>query len=363
MRSAMRLGLQALLQHPWLLLVLGINTALPLMCALLIGGYQTDMLNRYDTVNPSLLVIQENGSMGEFYGSRIPAKTADLLRARGYADPIAEIHAVTGATPGSAVLLRGIDPARYQETERFRILAGRPLSVSDPPRATMIGAQLARVRDAIPGGPIQIRGREFDVVGIFETGAVTDFEAWVSLPDAQALLGWDDDVSVFVVPAGGSLKAGDPLPGGLAAVERGASGRNLAREWGPLFDLLDAIAVSLGVWSALALAATLGRLAWLRRRDLGVMRVVGYESASLAAHVCAQGLAVAGVATLLAFAGASAIGALSPLQTSGVQVRMALEGRTVALVLACGLGIGFAGSVVPAAWLARIPLSELVREE
>ena len=34
-----------------------------------------------------------------------------------------------------------------------------------------------------------------------------------------------------------------------------------------------------------------------------------------------------------------------------------------ALVLACGLGIGFAGSVVPAAWLARMPLSELVREE
>lgn len=363
MRSTIRLGLQALLQHPWLLIVLGINTALPLMCALLIGGYQTDMRNRYETVNPSLLVIQENGSMGEFYGSRIPVKTAELLRARGYADPIAEIHAVTGATPGSAVLLRGVDPARYQEIERFRIMGGRPLSASDPTRATMIGAQLARVREAGVGGPIQIRGREFVVVGIFETGAVTDFEAWTSLRDAQDLLGWGNDVSLFVVPADGPLKSGDPLPGGLAAVERGASGRNLAREWGPLFDLLNAIAVSLGVWSALALAATLGRLAWLRRRDLGVMRVVGYTPGALAAHVAAQGLAVAALATMLAFAGASAVGALNPLQTSGVQVRMVLDVRTVAFVLACGLGIGLAGSVVPAVWLARMPLAGLVRAD
>jgi len=363
MRSAMRLGLQALLQHPWLLIVLAINTALPLMCALLIGGYQTDMLSRYDTVNPSLLVIQESGSMGEFYGSRIPSATVELLRARGYAHPIPEIHNVTGATPASAVLLRGIDPARYQEIETFRLLYGRPLNANDPPRATMIGSQLARNRDAVLGGPIQIRGREFIVVGVFETGTVSDFEAWVSLRDAQDLLGWDDAVSIFVVPAGGSVKPGDELPGGLSAVERGASGRNLTREWRPLFDLLGSIAGSLGIWSALALSATLGRLTWLRRRDLGVMRVVGYEPAALAIHVCAQGLAVAALATLLAFAGASAIGAASPLQTSGVQVRMVIEARTVAFVLACALGIGLAGSVVPAVWLARMPLSGLVRAE
>ena len=359
----MRLGLQALLQHPWLLIVLAINTALPLMCALLIGGYQTDMLSRYDTVNPSLLVIQESGSMGEFYGSRIPAATVELLRARGYAHPIPEIHNVTGATPASAVLLRGIDPARFQEIETFRLVSGRPLTASDPRRATMIGTQLARDRDAAPGGPIQIRGREFIVVGVFETGTVSDFEAWVSLRDAQDLLGWDDAVSIFVVPAGGAVKSGDELPGGLSAVERGASGRNLTREWRPLFDLLGSIAASLGIWSALALAATLGRLTWLRRRDLGVMRVLGYEPAGLAAHVCAQGLAVAALATLLAFAGASALGAVSPLQTSGVQVRMVLEARTVALVLACALGIGLAGSVVPAIWLARMPLAGLVRSE
>lgn len=363
MTSAIWLGIRALLRHPWLLIVLGINTAIPLMCAVIIDAYRTDLQNRYATLDPSYLVIQESGSMGEFYGSRIPAEKVETLRALGYANPIAEIHNVTGATPASAVLLRGVDPARYTEVEPYRIVAGRPLAVSDPPRAALIGVQLARDREASPGGLILLRGREFNVVGVFETGTVSDFEAWVSLRDAQDLLGWGNEVSIFLVPAGGVLKAGDALPGGLSAVEKGASGRNLAREWEPLFNLLDAIAASLGLWSALALAAALGRIAWLRRRDLGVLRVVGFEPAALAAHVCAQGLTVTTLASLIAFGGAWAISAAIRIQTSGVRVQAVLEPRTMALGLAAGLAIGLAGSVVPALWLARAPLPGLVRAE
>ena len=189
MRAAARLGIQALFAHPWLLAMLAMNTALPLMCALLLDAYRTDMLNRYDRSDRSMLVIQDSGSMGEFYGSRIPVEIGDALRARGYMDPVPEIHNVTGSTPASAVLLRGVDPERYRRIETFRTVAGRPLSLGDRPRAAMIGVKLAQDRNAVAGTQIQIRGRAFDVIGVFETGTYADFEAWISLRDAQDLLG------------------------------------------------------------------------------------------------------------------------------------------------------------------------------
>ena len=168
-------------------------------------------------------------------------------------------------------------------------------------------------------------------------------------------------MSVFVVPIGGGLKAGDPLPGGLSAVEKGSSGRNLVREWGSLFTLLGMIAASLAVWSALALAAALGRVAWLRRRDLGVLRAVGFQRLALAAHVCIQGVIVASLAASMAFAGAAAIGAFIPLQTAGIRISAVFEPGTIALLLVYALGIGLAGSAGPALWLARQPTSALLR--
>ena len=55
-------------------------------------------------------------------------------------------------------------------------------------------------------------------MGTFQTGMYVDNEAWVALEDAQTLLGYGKDVSIFIIPDEGILSSGDTLPGGVSIV-------------------------------------------------------------------------------------------------------------------------------------------------
>ena len=89
----------------------------------------------------------------------------------------------------------------------------------------MIGARLAEERQLLPGDMIPVRGRDFQVVGIFDVNTYASNEVWISLEDAQALLGWGTDVSVYVIPNGETYQEGDTLPGGISVVEKETAGQ------------------------------------------------------------------------------------------------------------------------------------------
>ena len=239
------LGLRALVAHWRTVVIMALTIALSLAAFLLLSAYRA-MSSRYAQLSESFLVAEQIGSIGEFYGSRLPIAAAETLRSAGAGLIVPEIHTVTGTTTANAVLLRGVSLDEYTRIESFRITAGRALQPGDPPRTVMVGDLLAKERGAAPGGLIQIRGRDFTVAGIFAIGTYADHEVWMSLADAQELLGWGSDVSIFIVPAGETLKEGDELPGQIALVRKGESGVNLVKEWVPLFDLFDLVAASLG---------------------------------------------------------------------------------------------------------------------
>ena len=356
------LGLRALVAHWRTVVIMALTIALSLAAFLLLSAYRA-MSSRYAQLSESFLVAEQIGSIGEFYGSRLPIAAAETLRSAGAGLIVPEIHTVTGTTTANAVLLRGISLDEYTRIESFRITAGRALQPGDPPRTVMVGDLLAKDRGAYPGGLIQIRGRDFTVAGIFTIGTYADHEVWMSLADAQELLGWGSDVSIFIVPAGETLKEGDELPGQIALVRKGELGVNLIKEWVPLFDLFDLVAASLGVAVAVALANMLWRMAWLRRRDLAILQSLGFGRLILTAYLFVQAAAIGLLGYLIGAFVAFYLSKLASIQTAGMSVQPVFDGAVLAWSLLIAVLISLAGSALPVLWLSRLNLANLLRAE
>jgi ABC-type lipoprotein release transport system permease subunit len=363
MLTVAELGLRALLLHRRLVGLMAVTVAVSLAAFLVLRGYQNGLSARYANLSAAYLLVEQSGSLGEFYGSRIPANTGALLLAQGASLAVPEIHSVVGVSPQDAVLLRGISLERYAELETFRMVSGRPLQPGDPPRLAMIGVRLAAERGLAPGGSIQIRGRDFQVAGVFEIGTYADYEAWITLADAQKLMGWGEDVSVFVIPGGEKLQAGAELPGGLSVVRKGESGTNLVNEWQPLFDLLGLVSYALGVAAAVTLANVLGRLVWLHRRDLAILLSLGFGRAALSGYLLIQGAAIGLLGLLSGCAAALALSAATRIQTAGISIQAVFDGATFAWSLVFTLILTLAGSILPVFWFAKTNLAALLRAD
>jgi putative ABC transport system permease protein len=363
MLPMMRLGLLETAGHWRVTVMMALTVSVSLLCYLMLNAYQLGMVSRYSKLAREFLIAEQIGSMGEFYGSRLPARVRKELSTAGASLVVPEIHTVIGTTPENAVLLRGISLDTFPIIEAFRMVAGRPLQIGDPPRSVMVGVRLAEARNAFPGGTIQIRGRDFQVVGIFSIGTYADYEAWISVEDAQALLGWGSDVSVYVIPSGEKLKPGDALPGGISIVQKGETGVNLVKEWKPMFDLLAIVTATLAVASAAALANMLWRLAWLRRRELAVLQSIGYRKSALAGYLMMQGSSIAMMGFALGTLGALALGAVTQLQTAGISIHAVFSAQVIGMGFLFAFLITAAGSIIPAWWLARLNLATLLRSE
>jgi putative ABC transport system permease protein len=357
------LGLKELATHWRDVLAMGLTISLPILSFLILKGYQTGLEQRYENIQNDYLLVQETGSMGEFYGSRLSSDLRKELLNQGESWAAAEIHTITGTTPGDAILLRGIELDNYSRIEEYRMLEGRPLQPDDAPRLAMVGIKLAEERNAYPGRRIQIRGREFLVVGVFSNGTYEDYEAWISLEDAQNLMGWGSDVSVFIIPVGEKLKVGDSISGGISIVQKGESGQNLLSEWRPFFKLFGVITTTLGVAVAVALTNILWRMAWLRRRELAILQSIGYGRISLMWYLFVQGLGITIIGFCLGVMEAIIVGMLIPLRTAGISIDAVIDLNVIlsSLIFAGLIALAVAG--IPAYWFSRQNLVKLMRAE
>ena len=258
-----------------------------------LGSYRQALVEDYQPARADLLVIQETQSFAEFYGSRVSSEVAAALADQGLVGAVAEIHAIVGTSLDDAVLLRGVDLERYTELDSFVVRAGRSLQPGDLPRQAMIGTRLADRLQARPGETIRIRGRDFEIVGVFETGGYTENEAWVPLAGAQELLGWGQDVSLYVVQDDGRLAPGDLLAEGVSVARRGELWSTFPQQWQGLMALLGAVTQAIGVSAALFLAATIWRLAWRRRWQIAILRSLGFGRSIFSIYLVVQGASVA----------------------------------------------------------------------
>ncbi len=357
------LGLKELVVRFGSVMAMGLTISLSILSFLLLNGYKTGLETRYENIQESFLIAQETGSMGEIYGSRLPASMKEFLLKKEASWVAAELHIIAGTTPENAILLRGVELENYSNIEDYQIVEGRPLQINDGPRQAMIGVNLAQQRNVHPGDFLQIRGRDFSIIGIFSNGTYADYEAWISLADAQLLMGWGSDVSVFIIPNHENLKAGDSLPGGVSIVQKGESGQDMIGEWKPLFRLLGVITATLGIAVAIALINIIWRLAWLKRRELAILQSMGFGRSSLFWYLFIQGLSITGVGFCIGVLEAVIIGTLIPLRTPGISIEVDYNLKVVLSSLGFAGLITLIGSGIPSYWFSRQNLVQLMRVE
>jgi len=335
---AVRLVLADIRARFGLLAVTVLLLSIPVTSFLVLDGFNRGIDIRFEAARSSDLIVQETNSVGEVTGSRIPAAVGEELLAGGVAFAIPEIHAITGTSNANAVLLRGIDLDRYRSVTTFEVVDGRPLEPGDDARLAFIGSELATSRSVGADDPLRLRGRDFTVIGVFTTGTYVDNEAWIAIDEAQRVLGWGDEVSIFVIPSDGPFQPGDTLSATLAVVPRGEFVETTS-EWDPILELSAVSTYSLAIAAAIILSMVLWRLAWLRRRDLAVLRTVGMGRSVVFGFIGVHGAAATAAGLGLGIGLALVLGeafrfeglgfASRPVMDLGVMIRAAALGVVI----------------------------------
>ena len=337
------------------------------MAYLTLQGYQSSLQAEFPPLENSFLVVQESHTVGEISGSRLDSTIGDQLSALGLSPVIPEIHAVVGTSTEDASMLRGVDPALYRQANSFTLLSGQPLAPANqdgsPSRQAFIGWRLAERRGVAAGEVLRLRGRDFQVSGIFRTGTYVDNEAWVSLPDARELLGWGEDVSIFLVPVNGPLQPDTEFAPGVGVARRGEDFQADVRRYFPVLELISATLQLTGAATALALGSLLVRLAWVQRRYLAILRSLGYPRASLFAYLAGQALAISLSGALLGLSGSLILTSTLRTNVLSLALRPVYNWQTLAASLAWVLGVALISALAPAVWLSRLNLVFLLRRE
>ncbi len=303
-----RLAMLDLFGHWKLSLVMVIILVLPINAYLVLTDYQRILKSELFRLSPDILAVTESNGFGEVYGSRLSPEVGEILKARGVSWIIPEINDITGTSVENALIIHGIHLPDYQKVEVFQMVTGRPLQVGDPPRVTMIGYRLAEKQQAAVGSHIALRGRNFTVVGIFRIGTYADNGAWISLEDAQRLLNYERDVSVYLIPDEGIITPGQELVTGVSVGRKGESSMLLEQEFSRLPDYLGLVAKALSLVAALTLGNILWRMAWLRRRQFGILRGMGFDMRFTFAYLLFQAVVITGLSFLTALLLAETLG-------------------------------------------------------
>ncbi|HMK07720.1 MAG TPA: ABC transporter permease, partial [Anaerolineales bacterium] len=303
MRLAARLAWRDLAAHGLQAAALASVFAIAVAAFVALGGYRRALATDYRPEKGNVLIVQETQTFAEFYGSRLSPMVLATLKRLGIGAAVAEIHEVVGTSLQDAVLLKGVDLDHYQALDSFVVREGRALRSGDGPRRAMIGLRLAQRLGVAPGGTIRLRGRPFEVAGVFETGSYAENEAWVPLAGAQELLGWGEDVSLYVVPDDGILSVGQQLLDGVSVARRGELWTTFPQQWAGMMTLVGAVTQAIGLAAALSLAAMLWRLAWRRRWQIAVLRSLGFGRGIFSMYLVVQGssiVAAGGAAGIMA---------------------------------------------------------------
>jgi putative ABC transport system permease protein len=363
MAAIIRFSLQDMLRHykPWLAMAALI--AATNLIYLGLGGYSNALKHEFGDLPYNDFIVQESNTTGEFFGSRLSPEIGDRLLTMGISQVIPEIHDYTGTSITNIIILRGIDLERYQQVNSFTTLTGRALQPGDSQRTAMIGWRLATRLNLSPGREITLRGRQFLVMGTFQTGTYVDNEAWISLDDAQALLGYGEDVSIYIIPDEGILAAGDTLSGGVSIVKRGLGPQITSNQFEPLFRIIELIYQALGVAAILTLASVLFRMAWIHRHELAILRCVGFRSFALVLYLLSQALVLSWVGVFLGTLGAALLFSLQNTYLVGMTLRPSISLQTGIAGLGQSTVIALFGTILPAWWFNRLSLANQLHSE
>jgi putative ABC transport system permease protein len=328
------------------------------------GGSDAELNSAFDR-DATDLIKQEPGIAVGADGK--PLASAELM-------VIAELVRRDDVKNGANITVRGVEPAAFALRPQLKIVAGRPFTPGL--RELIVGRGVVRqFQGADIGDTVRMRGSQWQVVGIFESGDAHDSEMWTDINVARSTFGRIGSSSVLA-----ALEAPDGLARLKAAVAAEprltldvlreqdyftGQTRQFRKTIGFLAGVVTII-MALGAMFA-ALNSTYAAVA-ARGKEIATLRAIGFGGVPVVVSVMIEAL-------LLSLAGA-VLGALiayllfnnlsvSTLGQSFTQVvfnfkvtpQLVLRGLVIAVL------IGMLGGLLPALRAARLPVTTMLREQ
>jgi putative ABC transport system permease protein len=356
------------------LTVVGVGLAIAAAVALVgvATGFEKSYLDIYTRRGVDLVVQrsgrneQLNSGLDESLGDRIRALPGVKYVIGGIVDVVSfEQYDLLW------VLVNGWD-ANVDLFDELELLSGRRLHAGDRGEV-MLGHVLAANLSKHVGDTVELYGQEFSIIGIYESYNVYDNDSVLMLLDElQALTDRPHQVTGFTVTAdraAGGVDLAD-LQARIEALQPGISTLPTAEFIANVNQIKMARATS---WVTSTIALALGAIGVLntmimsvyeRRREIGVLRAIGWRQLRVVRMVLAESLLLTiGGAIVGSVAGMAFTRVLSRLPiTSGV-VQGTVETHVIVQGFVVALAMGIVGAAYPAYWSTRLRPVEALRSK
>ncbi|HXV39343.1 MAG TPA: ABC transporter permease [Steroidobacteraceae bacterium] len=278
----------------------------------------------------------------------------------------------SGEETGSNITVRGVESAAFALRPQLRIVEGRAFQPGL--RELVVGRGVAaQFEGAGIGETLRMRGSDWSVVGIFESGDANESEIWADVEVAQTTFNRRGYSSVRLALDGAAGL--QTVKDGLAADPRVNVDVETEQQYysGQTRQFRATIGILAGVVTAImALGATFAALNTMyaavgaRTREIATLRALGFGGGPVVLSVMIESLLLAlagGIAgALLAFALFNNM-AVSTLGANFTQVvfRFSVTPELVQRGLIIALAIGMIGGLLPALRAARLPVTTALR--
>jgi putative ABC transport system permease protein len=291
---------------------------------------------------------------------------------------------ITGVN-GTAGILRGITPAagtvnglevngiNSSQTNLEGISITNGTNFADGTNQVILGKSIAPILNKSVGSTISLFGKEFTVVGIYESGnIVTDSLAFTSLTTLQNLTNAQGKLTIVAVKIDSNANATqvanaitNAYPTELDTTTATQQATLMDKSMSGINTASAAISVLAIVIGGIGIINVMIMSVFERTREIGVLKAVGWKSSDILIMILGESiiltLVAAVVGILLGYIGSE--GLLAFFSSTGSVIKPVFSLDIVVRAFVIALVVGIIGGIYPAYRASRLPPTEALRYE
>lgn len=285
---------------------------------------------------------------------------------------IAELFKIGEKVNGSNLTVRGVEPAAFALRPKLKIVEGRPFKPGL--RELVVGRSVSKqYDDAQVGKTLRMRGSDWTVVGVFESGDAHESELWTDVEVAQSSFGRNGYSSVLAgMESERSLK-------GLEAALKADPRLNLdvisqqeyfsaqTEQFRTTIGWLAAVVtVIMGLGAIFAALNSMFAAVATRAKEIATLRAIGFGGFPVLVSVMIEALFLALVGGLIGALIAYLLFNNMTVSTIGANfTQVAFAFKVTPVLVGIGLlisvAVGFIGGLIPAWMAARQSVTTALR--
>jgi putative ABC transport system permease protein len=380
-----QLGLRSIPERlgPSLVIVVGLAGVVAVFTALLAmaAGFQSTLEAAGRT---DVALVLRGGSQAELNSGLSREQGTIIKQAPGVAAgsegrPVASGELIviaelmkSGGTTGSNITVRGVEPPAFELRPRLRIVEGRRFQPGL--KELIVGRGVAQQFQGVGlGQRLRMRGSEWDVVGIFESGDANESELWTDVEVAQSAfnrLGFSS-VRLQLADAKGlttvkDALTADPRVNVDVETEQSYLSGQTKQFRQTIGALAGVVTLIMALGATFAALNTMYAAVGTRAREIATLRAIGFGGFPVVVSIMLEALvlALAGgiLGAVIAFVLFNNV-AVSTLGANFTQVvfRFTVTPVLVQQGLVIAVVIGMVGGFLPALRAARQPVTTALR--